>query len=349
MSQKSMIKYIVRRILIMIPTLAGVLLLTFVLPRLMGGDPVEIMFPLETEQSVIDEKRRELGLDQPLIIQFIIYFINFFKGDWGVAVAGWAEGLDVLQWLIWMLPRTFVLAIIPTIIVPFFGIKLGITSAKNRNKPIDSLVRGIAVAGAAFPVFWTGMVLQVFSGIGLKRFTNEEWYFPITGFQDMTARNPPEYTSFRIIDCFIANEQLLLFNSIIHLILPVSCMILVSLAGTTRLTRTTMLEVLEQDYIRTARAKGCLEETVLNKHALRNAIMPVSGGIIMGFAMTLGGTLLIEQTFSMFGMGMTMFQAIMFRDYWMINGCALILAICVLSGTIVVDVVYTIIDPRIMY
>jgi ABC-type dipeptide/oligopeptide/nickel transport system permease component len=248
-----------------------------------------------------------------------------------------------------MLPRTFVLSIIPTIIVPFIGIKLGVTSANNRNKPIDSLIRGIGVAGAAFPIFWTGMLLQVFSGIGLKRFTNTELYFPILGYKAMDSPNPPQVTNVRILDCFIANEQALLFESILHLVLPVTCMTLFSLAGITRMTRTTMLEVLEQDYIRTARAKGCTQQTVLYKHALRNAIMPVSGGIVMGFAMTLAGSLLIEQTFDMLGMGLTMFQAIQYRDYWMINGCALIMAICVLGGTIVTDVVYTIIDPRIMY
>ena len=165
MPQKSMIKYIAKRILIMIPTLIGVLLLTFILPRLMGGDPVMLMFPMEVEESVRQQKVIDLGLDKPLYIQFLIYIANFFKGDWGEATYGWAKGYDVLQWLTWMLPRTFVLSIIPTIIVPFIGIKLGVTSAKNRNKPIDSVIRGIGVAGAAFPVFWTGMVFQVFSGI----------------------------------------------------------------------------------------------------------------------------------------------------------------------------------------
>ncbi len=348
-SQTSMLKYILKRLLIMVPTLFGVLILIFLLPRMLSGDPVMFMFPIGIDEEVRNAEIVRLGLDQPWYFQLGIYLRNFFMGDWGESYVGRSTGYKVLDWMELMIPRTIQLTFIPMVFVPIIGVKLGVTSAVNQDKPVDTFIRGISVAGMAFPLFWTGMIFRVLSGITLQNFTNGEFWLPTFGFKTPSSHNPPAITNFRIIDAILANEQVLLFDTLQHLVLPVLCMTWVSLAGISRITRSSMLDVLEQDYIRTARAKGCLENTVINKHALRNAMIPTSNLIIAGIAGSLTGSMIIEQTFNMYGLGMSMFYAIRFLDYWLITGIALFIAVIVLIANLSADIMYTIIDPRIVY
>ncbi|MHA1728327.1 MAG: ABC transporter permease [Promethearchaeota archaeon] len=349
MPQINMIRYIIRRLLIMLPTIFGVLIFTFIMPRMLSGDPIMMMFPIDVDPIIKEAAIRELGLDRPWYTQLLIYLRNFFMGDWGDSLVGRARGIPVLEWMSWMIPRTIQLTFIPMVAIPFIGVKLGVISAQKKDKPIDTFIRGISVAGMAFPVFWTGMIFRVFSGVTLQDFTNSEFWFPTFGFKDIAIGDPPKITKFRIIDCIISNEQILLWDSLEHLVLPVICIMWVSLAGISRMTRSSMLDVLDQDYIRTARAKGCLEDTVVNKHALRNALIPTSNIIIGSITGSLTGSMILEVTFNLYGLGQTMFDAIMFRDYFMINGIALFIAIIILLGNLMADIMYTIIDPRIIY
>jgi len=347
--QTNMLKYILKRLLIMIPTLFGVLILIFLMPRMLVGDPTMFMFPMDIPEEVRNAEIARLGLDQPWYIQLGVYLRNFFIGDWGESYLGRSAGYEVLDWMELMIPRTIQLTFIPMVFVPILGVKLGVTSAVNQDKPVDTFIRGISVAGMAFPLFWTGMIFRVLSGITLRIFTNGEFWLPTFGFKLAHLDDPTPVTNFRIIDCILANEQLLLYDTLQHLVLPVLCITWVSLAGISRITRSSMLDVLEQDYIRTARAKGCLENTVINKHALRNAMIPTSNLIIGGIAGSLTGSMIIEQTFNMYGLGMSMFYAITYLDYWMITGIALFIAVIVLLANLSADIMYTIIDPRIVY
>ncbi len=351
MAQTNMIKYIIKRVLVVIPTFFGVIIMTFVLTRLLSGNPVNLMFPPDIDPDIREAKIKELGLDQPWFIQLGIYLGNFLRGEWGESYLGKSAGFQVREWIFIMIPRTLTLTIIPVVLVPIIGIKLGVTSANYRNKPIDTVIRGFAVAGSAIPVFFSGLIFQLLSGFYLQKFTGGEFYWPTFAYKDSTIIDPVgfEVTNFRILDSIIANDMDILFDSLSHVVLPIFTMTIVSLAGTTRMTRTTMLDVLQMDYIRTARAKGCPESTVINKHALRNAMIPTSTGIVLGFALAITNSMITEQVFNMYGMGRTYFIAIIYRDYWMITGCASVIAIAVLLGYVVADVVYTIIDPRITY
>ncbi|GAB4309943.1 MAG: ABC transporter permease [Promethearchaeota archaeon] len=344
----SLIKYIARRLLLMVPIVLGVLTLTFVLSRFLPGDPVLASLPKYPAPELVEAKRREMGLYDPMIVQYFRYLWDVFSGNWGrsLTVAPYVEVTDYLRQVV---PRTFQLAIFPVILSSIIGVKVGVYSARYRNKPQDTIIRGIAVAGVAVPVFWMGLLFQYFLGYRLGNFTGGVFQFPVVGFKNARLSDPPLITGFRLIDCFLADEPVLLFDTIMHLILPVTCLTIISIASITRQTRSSMLEVMEQDYIRTARAKGCAENEVINKHALRNALIPTATVIGFSLAGLLTGAVLTETTFNIEGLGMGLVSAIQTDDYWVINGIVLVVAIIFVLSNLAVDIAYAIIDPRIKY
>ena len=350
---KNMIKYIIKRILMMIPMLLLVLSLTFLLSRLMRSAPnTQVVFSIMTPEQIAREIERSRTQD-PLFVQLFAYFENFFTGNWGQSYVGNLAGKPVTQIISEIFPKTIELMIIPIVVVPFIAVKLGVTSAKHKNKMKDTAIRFIAILGAGFPVFWIATLLQLLFGYYLGNFTMGELDFSVFNANSpgMGLPGPPgvTLTGFRIIDAFLYNDQLHLWDSLTHLFVPSICMIFVSLAGITRQTRSSMLEVLDQDYIRTARAKGVLEEDVINKHALRNALLPTSNLIIGGTASALLGSLFVEISFNYTGFGYWMVTSIFYGDYLVINGLLVFATIIILASTIIADVAYTIIDPRIIY
>lgn len=349
---KNMVKYVIRRILFMIPMLIFTLVITFILARLMFTDPILNKLGMLPDQELIEAERRRMGFDQPIFIQLLIYLGNFFTGNWGTSYLI-SDGEPVIQLIGKIYPKTIELVLIPIIIIPIIAVKLGIISAKEKNKYKDTIIRGIAILGTCLPVFWIGTMIQYFVGQILKDYTYGAFRLEIMNPNSVIFRYPdpdwPFSTGFRIIDSFLYNDQALLHDTLLHLILPILCMTFVSLAGVTRQTRASMLEVLEQDYIRTARAKGVKEKVVINKHALRNALIPTSNLIIGGTAARLTGALFLEVVFNYTGMGFYMYSAIILGDYLVINGLLVFTAIIILSGTLTADVLYTIIDPRITY
>ena len=349
---KNMMLYIVKRILFMVPMLFLVLIITFILSRMMFGDPVLNKLGLLPDPKIIEAEKRRMGYDKPLLVQLIVYLSNFFKGNWGTSYIV-SEGEPVLQIIGKIFPKTIELVIIPILIIPIIGVKMGVISAKNKDKAKDTIIRGIAILGTCIPVFWLATMLQYFVGHYVSIYTYGELNLEIMFPNSVTFKYPnpswPFSTGFRIIDSILFNDQALIQDTLLHLILPMLCMILVSLAGITRQTRASMLDVLEQDYIRTARAKGCLEKNVINKHSLRNALIPTSNLIIGGTAARLTGALFLEIAFSYTGMGFYMVFAIQLGDYVLINGILVFTALIILSGTLIADVMYTIIDPRITY
>jgi peptide/nickel transport system permease protein len=349
---KNMVKYVIRRIFLMIPMLFLVLISTFILSRMMFGDPVLNKLGLLPDPEIIAAERRRMGYDLPFINQLLIYLANFFKGEWGTSYIV-SEGEPVLVIIGKIFPKTIELVIIPILVIPIIAVKLGVISAKNKDNMKDSLIRGIGILGTCLPVFWLATMLQYFIGHYIAVYTYGEINFEIMNPNSVTFQYPnPEWpfnTGFRIFDAILFNNQALLQDTLLHLILPMVCMTFVSLAGITRQTRADMLEVLEQDYIRTARAKGCIEKTVINKHALRNALLPTSNLIIGGTAARLTGALFLEMAFNYTGMGFYMVAAIRLGDYILINGILVFTALIILSGNLIADVMYTIIDPRIVY
>ena len=349
---QSMIKYIIKRIIVMVPMLIAVLIFTWLLSHAMSVNPITNKIGFTLDPDVYQRELRRLGFYDPWYIKLGNYLRDFFTGQWGESYIV-APTKQVVEIIADVFPKTIELMIFSIVIVPIIAIKLGVLSAKNKNKGKDVIIRFAAILGAGFPVFWIATLLQRFVGIGIRNFTygviDIEVVF--SNSPGLTAPVPPGgfSTGFRIIDSFLYNDPIYLWDTLIHLLLPVICMTIVSLAGITRLTRSTMLEVMDQDYIRTARAKGVLERDVINKHALRNALLPTSNLIIGGTAAALLGSLFVEVTFNYRGFGYYMVQAIFTGDYLVINGLLVFSVIIILIGTLVTDVMYTIIDPRIVY
>ena len=346
-----MVKYIIKRILIMIPMLLLALVSTWILSHMMAVDPILNRVGI-TDPVVLELERQRVGYYDPWYVQLSLYLKNFFTGDWGESYI-LKPGKSVLTLLSEIFPKTIELMILPTIISPFIAVKLGTTAANNKDKKQDSIIRFVAILGAGFPVFWFAHVLQVATGVYIPDFTNGQLNFPVmfTNTPGLSYPGPIDgfKTNFRIIDSIIYNDQAFLFDTILHLILPTLCMIFITLSGLTALTRSSMLEVLDQDYIRTARAKGVEEKDVIDKHALRNALLPSSEKIIGGVLGAFLGSLFIEMVFVYEGFGYYLIQSILQGDYLVIGGLTVFTVIFTLVGTLIADVAYTIIDPRITY
>ncbi len=338
----SMVKFIIRRMIAMIPVLFGTLTLVFVLSRLMPGDPILAYLPEgKPDPLLYAQMRHELGFDLPIYIQYFRYLGDLFVGNWGLSVSI-NRGQEVWDLIMQRLPRTVDISILSLLIAAVLGIKTGVISAVHRNKPKDTVLRGLALVGVAVPVFFMGMLLQYTVGYLVP-------IFPTTGFKTYSYGNPPLVTGFRIIDAFLSGQFYMIGDYLYHLVLPVTCLSFIVLAGITRQSRSSMLEVLEQDYVRTARAKGCKEKDVINSHARKNSLIPTITVIGLSFAGLLSGAVLTETTFGLVGVGELLIASIRDVDYWVMNALVFVITIMFVSINLVTDVIYAMLDPRIVY
>ncbi|MFX0039763.1 MAG: ABC transporter permease [Candidatus Heimdallarchaeota archaeon] len=341
----SLLKYIIKRLFSMIPVLFGVLTITFILSRLMPGDPVIALLQTQGISQInparIASLRRELGLDLPISLQYFRYLSDLFTFNWGRSFSV-APGTPVWELIARRLPRTIDLSIFSMIIASYVGIKIGVISATHRSKARDTIFRGIALIGVSIPVFFLGMLMQYYLGYILD-------VFPTVGYKQVQYVDPPFITGFYLIDSIIGGYYYLAVDYVWHLTLPVFCLVFVTIAGIVRQTRSSMLEVLQQDYVRTARAKGCKERDVINTHVLKNALIPTITIIGLNFASLLAGAILIESTFGIYGIGLTLINAIQGQDYWVLNALVFVITIIFLITTLITDLLYGIIDPRVRY
>jgi peptide/nickel transport system permease protein len=336
-----MLKYIFRRFLTMVPVVFGAVTVVFFMSRLMPGNPAAAYLPINATKEQLRAVEHWLGLDQPLYIQYFRYIADIFTGNWGKS-SRISLGTDVWE-LIWAhFPRTMELTIFALLIASFLGIKAGLISAKHRNKPKDTVIRGVALIGVAVPVFWLGMLLQYFLTYQIR-------IFPSIGYKNPIWGDPDFITGFRSIDSLLSGYLYLFVDYMWHLILPVAALAFISLASITRQTRSSMLEVLQQDYIRTARAKGCSEKDVVKSHALKNALIPTITVIGLNFGGLLGGAVLTETTFNLVGMGTLMITAIQTYDYYVINATVFLTAVIFVFVNLFMDIIYGFVDPRIRY
>jgi len=327
----------------MIPVVFGAITVVFFMSRWMPGNPAAAYLPINATLEQMRAVERWLGLDQPMYIQYFRYIADLFTGNWGLSSLI-SPGTDVWV-LIWNhFPRTMELTIFALLIASFLGIKAGLISAKHRNKPKDTVIRGAALIGVAVPVFWLGMLLQFF-------LTNPDQIrlFPSMGFKNPIWGDPDFITGFRSIDSLLSGYLYLFVDYMWHLILPVAALAFISLASITRQTRSSMLEILQQDYIRTARAKGCREKDVVKSHALKNALIPTITVIGLNFGGLLGGAVLTETTFNLVGMGTLMITAIQTYDYYVINATVFLTAVIFVFVNLFMDIIYGFVDPRIRY
>ncbi|MBD3214819.1 MAG: ABC transporter permease subunit [Candidatus Lokiarchaeota archaeon] len=342
----SLLKYFGKRLLQMIPVVLGAITITFLLSRLTDYNPAVAYMPQSFTSEQLYAMEEALGLHDPLIVQYFIFLGQVFAGDWGNSLQI-AEGMPVWD-LIWLkFPRTMEITIFAIIFSSIIGIKTGVISAKHRNKVKDTVVRGVALIGVSIPVFWLGILMQFFLSYQLGEIS--AFSFPTFGYKSAWYLDPPLITGFRTIDSLMSGNLLLFFDYLYHLFLPVLALTMITIAGITRQARSSMLEVLEQDYIRTARAKGCKEKDVINKHALKNALIPTITVIGLNVGGLLGGAVLTETTFDLDGMGVLLITAIRRFDFSVIYACVFVISIVFVVVNLLMDLIYSYLDPRIRY
>jgi peptide/nickel transport system permease protein len=315
------------------------LTVVFIVLRIMPGDPVLAIVGAKAPPHVVEELRHQLGLDQPLYIQYISYLSSLLRGDFGTSLI-WGRR-PVLDEILEHFPATLELTMSAMMITLPIGIVTGVQSAYKRNKPIDYSFRLYGTVIYSIPIFWLGMILQLIFGVYLG-------WLPIYGRSDPFMA-PATITGLYILDSILTGNILSLIDSLEHLILPSSTLGLVLSGIFTRLTRVNMLEVLRQDFITAAKARGLLEKTILYKHALKNAMIPIVTMMGLQFALLLAGAVLTETTFSWPGMGTYLVERIDHRDFPAIQGAIVFYALIVVAMSVIVDIIYAYLDPRIRY
>lgn len=305
-----MLRYTVNRLLQLIPTIFGIYTLTFFLMRVLPGDPATFLVGFRDDQEALDNLRRIMKLDEPLLNQYMAFLQGSFQGDLGHS---YLSGQPVTEMIGDAFPNTVTLGLSAMLIAVFAGVPLGLLSAVRRNSLWDNLSRLLALIGVSIPVFWLGVQFQILFGLQLK-------WLPVSG---------------------LGMDK--------HLLLPAVTASMGMLALLTRMTRSSVLEELGQDYVRTAHGKGLPARTVVWRHALRNALLPVVTVWGGSFANLLSGTLLVEVIFNWPGIGRLLIQAISTRDYPLVQGLIIIFALIYAGINLAVDLSYPWIDPRIRY
>ena len=286
----------------------------------------------------VAEVRARLGLDRPIWQQYVLYVGHALRGDLGVSIV---RGDPVASDLLRRFPATVELAVAAIVVAIALGIPIGVASAVYRNSLLDSLARLGALTGVSMPIFWLGLVLAWFFGVQLR-------ILP-TGFRLASGSAFVPWTNFVILDALLQGDWTSLADALRHLVLPALALATIPLAVIARMTRASLLEVLSREYIRTAEAKGLSRRAVILRHALRNALLPVLTVVGLQVGRLLAGAILTETIFSWPGIGLWVYESIESRDYAIVQGVSLFIAVIVVGVNLVTDVLYAAVDPRIKY
>jgi peptide/nickel transport system permease protein len=357
-----MIQYTVRRILLAIPVLFAVLILTFILARSIPGDPCHSILGEKATAEICDRFLQDHGLNQPIIVQFGIFLSNLARGDLGDSIR-FTRPVTLI--LVERLPTTVELGLTAMILAVLIGIPLGILSAVRRNSAVDVLTMIGANLGVSIPVFFLGLMLVYFFAITLKE---TAFALPPSGrltagvtpipFYEVYGLDPGSEggLKFHLYE-FIANLYIfnalvtfdweVFWDAIIHLILPAIALSTIPLSIIARMTRSSMLEILGLDFVRTARAKGLVERVVVLKHAFRNALLPVVTIVGLQLGGILSGAVLTETIFGLSGVGRSVIEAIFARDFPVLQGFVIVIAFLYVFFNLVVDLSYAVLDPRV--
>jgi peptide/nickel transport system permease protein len=355
-----MTRFIIRRLLYSLPVLIGIVFLVFVLARVIPGDPCTATYGEKATPQICAAFEARYGLDRPITEQFVIYVGALAQGDLGSSIR---FGRPVADILIERLPVTVELTVVALIFATVVGITLGVVSATRRNSPVDVATMIIANLGVSTPVFVLGLFLAFVFGVLLLgtplnlppsgRLSPGVTVIPLVETWGMQGLDGPLrvivdfISNIYVINTLITGQWAALADTIRHLILPAIAVGTIPLAIIARMTRSSLLEVLGLDYVRTARAKGVRERGVVVAHGMRNALLPVVTVIGLSLGAFLSGAILTETIFNLTGMGRTLFEAITGRDYIVIQGVTLFVAVAYLLVNLVVDISYAYLDPRI--
>ena len=356
-----MLQYTIRRIILSIPVLFGILLVTFVIARSIPGDPCRAILGEKATVDVCEKFTRDHGLDKPIPVQFGIYMGDILSGDFGESIR---FSRPVTTILLERLPLTLELGLIAIFLATLIGIPLGVLSATRRNSAVDVVTMVGANTGVSMPVYWLGLMLAYLFALVLK---DTPFWLPPSGrltaglvaipFYEVWGTGiTPDSTIYPFVEFFanmyilnslITFDWVVLGDSVQHMILPAVALATIPLAIIARMTRSSMLEVLRQDYVRTARAKGVVERTVVRKHAFRNALLPIVTIVGLQFGTLFAGAVLTESIFGLAGVGRMLFEAITARDFPIVQGFTVVIAIGYVVANLVVDISYVFIDPRV--
>jgi peptide/nickel transport system permease protein len=333
-----MFNYILRRVLLLIPLLLAISVVVFFMIHLIPGDPVQIMLGDKGSEEDAARLRSELGFDQPLHIQYYKFLTNLVQGDLGRSIR---NRNPVINEIGAAFPATIELTVLSMIFASIIGIAAGIVSAIKQYSLIDNLTMVGALLGISMPVFWVGMMLMLIFGARLG-------WLPISG-RISRVTDLEVITNFYLLDSILTQNWAALRSTFSHLILPAITLATIPVAMIARMTRSTTLEILNQDYIRTARAKGLPEKVVILKHVLKNSLIPVVTIIGLQFGSFLGGAVLTETVFARAGVGRLLINGILGRDFPVIQGAVIFIASFFIFINLIVDILYSYLDPRIHY
>jgi peptide/nickel transport system permease protein len=349
------LSFLTRRLLLAIPVLFGIVVVTFLLARVIPGDPCRAALGERATDEVCDAFEERVGLNEPIVVQLGQYLGDVVTGDLGDSVS---QRRPVTDLLVERLPVTIELAVLALTLAVLVGVPLGVAAAYRHNSPTDVGTMVFANVGVAMPVFWLGLMLQYLFAVILK---DTFLALPPSGRLSPGVVSPSFYEQWgwseNGVVSFLANFELL--NAVLiwrwdifwdagrHLILPAIALATIPMAVIARMTRSSLLDTLGLDYVRTARAKGLNERLVVGRHALRNSMMPVVTIIGLSLGTLIGGAILTETIFNLTGVGKTLYDSITARDYAVIQGFTLVIAIAFVIVNLITDVVYTFLDPRV--
>lgn len=311
-----MLKFILKRLGISVLIVFLISIFAFSLMHILPGDPARLALGEDASQEDVDALRVELNLDKPLITQYLLWVKGVFQGNFGESIV---YNRPVRAMLQEKLPRTVSLGIPAMLISAIFGITFGVISAIKRGKFIDQIITFLSTLGAGTPVFWIGILVMFFFGVRLRILPIQGWVSP--------AENFAKYVRYAI--------------------LPVFCLSLHLTASIARQTRSNMLEVINQDYIRTARANGIPERKVILEHALKNTLIPIITIVALQVRAVVGGSLMVEQVFNIPGIGLMVKEGIMGRDYLVVQSSVLMISMVTVICNLIVDILYGIINPQV--
>jgi peptide/nickel transport system permease protein len=321
-----------------IPVLIGVSIVVFFMVRAIPGDPAQILLGQLATQERVEQLRESMGLDKPVIVQYGLFLKDAVQGDLGTSIV---TGRPVTTELLVRFPATLELTAFAMLIAVLVGVPVGVISAVKQYSILDKITAVLALTGISMPIFWLAMILIVI-------FTVKLGLLPFPGRLD-SGYSITAITGLVLVDSLLTLNFAGFWNGLLHLIMPALALGTIPMAIITRMTRSSMLEVMGEDYVRTARAKGVVPWRVVFKHALRNAMLPTVTVIGLQIGLLMGGAIVTEQIFSWPGVGQIAYESINRRDYAMIQGVVLYGAVFFVLVNLLVDILYAVLDPRVRY
>jgi peptide/nickel transport system permease protein len=321
-----------------IPVLLGVSIVVFFMVRAIPGDPAQIMLGQQATQEQVQQIRENMGLDKPIFVQYGLFLKDALRGDLGDSIV---TGRPVTTELLTRLPATLELTTFAMLIAILVGIPVGVISAVRQYSLLDKSTSVLALTGISMPIFWLAMILVVIFGVNLELLPFPGRLDPTTGITAITG--------LVLVDSLLTLNFAGFWDGLLHLIMPALALATIPMAVIMRMTRSSMLEVMNEDYVRTARAKGVVPWRVIFKHALRNAMLPTITVIGLQVGLLMVGAIITETIFSWPGIGLYTYTSISSRDYASIQGVVLYAALLFVLINLIVDILYAILDPRVRY